>query len=49
MRLHYHVKLHIRVFLVKILMLEKQNKKFYVSTWFYLFRKMQLFGYDITL
>jgi len=43
MRLHYLVKLKIRVF-VKILMLEKRNSRNVTYwLWFYLLKKMQLF------
>jgi len=43
MRLHYLVKVKIRVF-VKILMLEKRNSRnFTYWHWFYLLKKMQLF------
>ena len=49
MRLHYLVKLKVRVF-VKILMLEKRKlKKFYFLTFILLIKKMQLFDFDITL
>ena len=49
MRLHYPVKLKIRV-IVKILVLEKRNSKNF-AYWllFYLLKKMQLFGFDIRL
>ena len=49
MRLHYLVKVKMRV-LVKILMLEKQNStNFTYWLWFQLLKKMQLSEFDDTL